>query len=267
MANLGKALPYDLESLEQFSQINDVDAQRAREMWKRHAPRIYTDLINAPLLGAGVSAIYLWDAQRRQYYQSRMKRYIEPLELRRRAIDPFLNSVRLDMRDVSARLQRGDISLADWQVEMMYLTKYSQMAAALIANGGIGNTSPSDYLMIAAFVLAMLVFLQNFAVQIETGEQVINGLLLSRADLYAWAGRDAYEEMRRYEMRVYAGMTLERRVLDPEANHCVPDVRPNGEYWESCPELSAKGWQPIGSLPRLMDTPCRSKCKCHYEYK
>lgn len=266
MAKLGNALPYDEESLKNFSEINDVDAQRARELWRKHAPKTYADMMDAPLLGAGITALYLWDAQKRQYFQTRMKRYIETLELRNKAIEPFLNSIRLTMREVSARLQQGGITLADWQTEMMYLTKYSQMAAALIANGGIGNTPPADYLVIAAFILALLLFLQNFSEEIQSGKQVLNGLLLTRSDLYARAARDAYEEMTRYGMRVYAGMKLERRILDPQANHCVPGTYPDGSYWMSCPEIAAKGWQPVGTLPRIMDSPCRSNCKCHWEY-
>jgi hypothetical protein len=261
------ALPYTADTLREYAEIDEAELQRAREMWRKYAPKTYRDLMDAPLLGGAAVAVYMWDAQRRQYYNTRARAYLDPLSLRNMAIDPFLNNVRLTMRDLSGQLQTQNITVLQWHDEMMSLVKYSQMAAALIANGGIGNTNGNDIAVIVFLVIGMLAYLQAFAEQIASGEQVLNGRLLSRSDLYAWAGRDAYEEMRRYEAQVYMGMEQEKRVLDPQANHCVPGERENGDYWESCPELADKGWQPIGTLPRIRDTPCRVNCKCTWRFQ
>jgi hypothetical protein len=255
-----QAIPYQKSELEQLAQVSDADVAIARDMWRRYAPPLFRDLMDAPLAGTQKTR-FAWDAQQRQYIYTATGRYIPPLDLRNRAIEPFLTNVRFHMRDVSGRFQSGSITLPQWQQETMQLIKYSQLASALIANGGSRNSTQTDYAQIAAMILALYLFFQGFADEIQAGKQVINGLLLSRSDLYANAGRDAYEEMRRFAMGVYGGATKERRVLDPTANHC----HTQGD-WVGCPELAALGWQKIGTLPRLMDTPCISNCKCHFEF-
>lgn len=49
---------------------------------------------------------------------------------------------------------------------------------------------------------------------------------------------------------------MARRVLGhPKTEHC-----------SDCPPLAAKGWQPIGTLPRIGDTECGPLCLCHFEF-
>lgn len=256
------AVHYTPQELTALANVSDADVALARDMWRRYSLPIFRDLMDAPLVGTGKARI-AWDAKTREYVYTSNGYHIPPLELRNRVIEPFLSNVKFAMRFISARLQNGEVTLIQWQQEMMTLTKYSQLASALIANGGARNNTQTDYALIALIILAILLFLQKFAEEIETGKQLLNGLLLSRADLYANAGRDAYEEMRRKAQELYVGATEERRVLDPGAQHCATDK--NG--WTGCPELAALGWRPIGTLPRLMDTPCRSNCKCHWIYK
>ena len=62
-------------------------------------------------------------------------------------------------------------------------------------------------------------------------------------------------------MGAYFGAVEERRVLE-RAEHCESD-----EELEGCIELSEKGWQPIGTLPRLGVSPCRSNCRCRFDYR
>jgi hypothetical protein len=62
-------------------------------------------------------------------------------------------------------------------------------------------------------------------------------------------------------MTVYYGAAQERRRLGV-AEHC----RTHGDL-EGCVELHDLGWQPIGSLPRLGQTPCRTNCKCHWQFR
>lgn len=257
-----KAAHYTNDEIQQIAAVNEADVEIARDMWRRYSLPLFRDLIDAPLYGSGERARIAWDARTRRYIYTANGYRIPPIEIRNRIIEPFLANVRFAMRFVSARLQSGEITLIEWQREMYNLTKYSQLAAALIANGGARNSTQTDYAAIAALILALLLFLQAFVLDIETGKQLLNGTLLTRGDLYANAGRDAYEEMGRYGERLYLGSTMERRVLDPGAHHChtIDD-------WTGCPELAELGWRPIGTLPRLYDTPCRTNCRCHFEYQ
>lgn len=256
MSPIGNSLNWTPPQIAAESQITPSDISAAVALWKRYAPTRYRDLI------AGGGVLYGWDKTRRVYFRESNGEVIDPLTLRNIAIDPFLFNVRLAMRDTSTRLQQHKITLAEWQLEMTELVKNSQIAAALVADGGEPNATNNDYAVIVLLILAMLGFLSAFAKDIETGKQPLNGLLLSRSDLYAFAGRDAYEEARRQGLIEEGEMIEERRVLDPGANHCHTQ-----DEWIGCPELAELGWQPIGSLPRLYDTPCRTNCKCHFEYR
>lgn len=61
---------------------------------------------------------------------------------------------------------------------------------------------------------------------------------------------------------------MERRILgDPPTAHCVSGPDSSGEYKESCTLLAARGWQPMGTLPDIGDTPCGGRCYCHFEYR
>jgi hypothetical protein len=47
----------------------------------------------------------------------------------------------------------------------------------------------------------------------------------------------------------------ERRILGL-ADHC-----------SGCVAAAAQGWQPLGTLPAIGDTPCMGNCKCTFMYK
>jgi len=241
------------------TEINEGDIILAVALWKLYAPAQYRPLID----GRGG---LVWDADKKQYYEAGTGKYINATALRNNAIEPFIIRVKVAMREVDAKLQSRTITLTEWQSQMTQLVKSSQIAAALVAVGGTPNASDADKAGIALSVAAMLAYLQDFAKDIESGKQKINGRLLARSDLYADATRDAYEEARRNTIiaaAIIAGVTRkERRVLDPGANHCTTDDGLLG-----CVELAAKGYQPIGTLPRLYNTPCGVHCRCHFEYK
>jgi len=250
MATLGLGT----DELEQASEVSEADVLLAVALWKRYAPPAYKTIIETD------DKVFEWVQSEMLYKRNGVK--IDPQRLRTLSIDPFIVNVRNAMRGLSAQLQSGELSLPEWQQQMNDLIKGSQLAAALVANGGTRNSTQNDYAAIALSILAMLTFAQAFADDINEGKQPMNGLLSSRTGLYANAARDAYEETRRVGMFRYAGATMERRVLHPTANHCVTDDEMIG-----CVELADMGWQPIGSLPRLYDTPCRTNCLCSFIYK
>lgn len=256
MFPIGKAISLPEIKLEAESQVTETDVALAIALWRKYAPARFRSIIDG-------GSIFEWEETLRVYRYKSNGRIIDPLVLRNSAIEPFLQNVKLSMRDISRRLQDRQINLPEWQFEMMRMVKGSQIAVSLVASGGADNNDEEDTALIALGILAMLSFLKNFALDIESGKQLLNGLLLTRTDLYAFGGRDAYEEARRNGMIKYGVSTQERRVLDPEANHCVTDK----DGWIGCVELADRGWQPIGTLPRLYDTPCRTNCQCHFEFR
>ena len=242
------------ERIQADSTISPEDIAAAVILWKLYAPSRFRGLID------NTSKIYIWDPQAGAWTQNGLP--LPSLTIRNQAVEPFLRNIKLQMRGISQQLQSGQISLIDWQIQMIRMVKLSQLAAAMVANGGLQNSAPADYKQAETFIAALLVALFAFAKDVETGSQPLNGTILTRGDLYAAAARDSFSEMDRYNEQVYKGKQYERRVLDSQANHCHTE----GD-WIGCPELARMGWQPIGTLPRLYDTPCRTNCQCHWEYK
>ena len=77
---------------------------------------------------------------------------------------------------------------------------------------------------------------------------------LARSSMYADAAWGVAQDVFRARMG-RDGYPLERRVLGGH-RHC-----------RVCPELAGQNWSPVGSLPRIGETPCRSKCLCHFEFR
>ncbi len=255
MLPIGQAIPFTERRLRQGSQVTEADIAFAVPIWKRYAPPPFRNIIEG-------DPAYRFNPTRRVYIYASNGQAIDPQRFRALVIEPFLRNIQAAMREISKRLQDRRITLPEWQAEMESMVKASQLAVALVANGGIGNNDDDDRTAIALGIFAMLVFLAGFARDIQTGSQPMNGLLLSRTDLYAFGGRDAYEEARRNGHIFHTDATTERRVLMPGADHCHTQ---DGQ--EGCVELAALGWVRIGTLPRIYDTPCRTNCMCHFEFR
>ena len=107
-----------------------------------------------------------------------------------------------------------------------------------------------------------------FALQIVSGEAGSKEEVAARSSQYGDTGYGVFEEARRQshiDARDANGKPLythEKNVLDDEAAHCkTTKLRPG------CPELTEKGWVPIGTLPAPGSRACFSKCRCHFNFK
>lgn len=101
-------------------------------------------------------------------------------------------------------------------------------------------------------------YLRSLADDIAAGRQSLDGRFAARALLYPEAARASHQDVMRREMAV-RGYDEERNVLDREAQHCVGPG--------SCPEQTAKGWVPIGSLIPLGERVCRVRDRCQIVYR
>lgn len=262
MPNIGPALTLSDKALEQVSQVSPVDIEAARALWETRVPSYWKKLLISQTVtpGAVITTPFAWDASSRRYIDMRTRRYIPFAEIRDRAIEPFILQSRATARAMGSQLQQGG-KLAEWERAMLEEVKLSQVAASLAANGGVTSETEDDRDHTAEIIIILLLLLREFAYQLQTGKQALNGFLLLRSDLYTYSTRGTFEEVRRFGMGSYFGATEERRRLGV-ADHCEGD----GER-EGCIELHDLGWAPIGTLPRLGDTPCRSNCKCRFEYR
>jgi hypothetical protein len=180
-------------------------------------------------------------------------RYVSDARVRA-VVDAVADQASARMAAASERLMAGQMSLASWQAEMQNTIKVSHLAASTLAHGGEAQMTPARYLMAAREIKAQYQYLRGFAAQIQSGEQPLNGGLISRAKQYGQAARVAFERERGRDQQS-RGYQFERNVLGPARDHC-----------SLCPELSARGWVPIGSLPPVGSRPCRAQDRCRISY-
>jgi len=175
-----------------------------------------------------------------------------------------ITTSRNNIRQISERLAESEINIAQWQTEMRHEMKIIHTQTAALQKGGWDQMTQSDWGAVGQLTREQYQFLENFAIDIETGRQrlrnlagEVNGQFLRRADLYAQAGAGTHSQMERRQARQNAEITHERRVLDPRAQHCA-----------CCPAQEAKGWRLIGNndLLKIGACDCSSNCRCKFVF-
>lgn len=196
---------------------------------------------------------YRWNATAGRYVDERGQ-FVPFIEIRNE-LEGVIDAASIRMNVLSEQLIGGQISLSEWQSGMMESVKIVHTASAASANGGWAQMSQSDWGFAGQRIREQYNYLRNFADQIASGEQALNGQILVRANMYGDAGRSTFEAVRtRYEKQ-NNGMTEARRILGA-ADHC-PD----------CLEYAAEGWMPIDDIPQIGDSVCLTNCHCEIEYR
>jgi hypothetical protein len=167
-------------------------------------------------------------------------------------IDRTLQNMRADVRRLTEDARAGRISREVWALEMRQRVRDVHLLAGAAARGGWANMDKAAYGQVGGVIRAQNAFLDAFTADVLTGRQPLDGRFTQRAQMYVEAGRTTHERAHR-DVEQGRGMTEERNVLR-DAAHC-------GE----CPELSERGWQPIGSLPLPGQRECVTNCRCLIE--
>lgn len=205
------------------------------------------------LAAAAAYTVYRFNERAYRYIDDR-GRFVSGATVRAE-LDKTLAASQKSMRTMSGQLQTGKISLADWQTGMMREIKNTHLTSAALAKGGWAQMTPADYGRVGAEVGKQYAYLDNFAQQIASGDQRLDGVFMRRADMYFEAGRGTYHEVERSEQGL-RGMTEERSILDPTARHC-----------DGCLAEERRGWVPIGNLVRIGARDCLTRCRCRIEYR
>jgi hypothetical protein len=170
-------------------------------------------------------------------------------------MENVLSGVKGEMIGLSQQLQNSEIGLQEWYNGMRSRMKVIHGIEAAIAKGGWAQMTQSDWGAVGAITKQQYRFLNNFAAQIEDGLP-LDGRFLLRTGMYADAARATGEDMKRREAD-RNGFDEEARVLAP-ADHCVDCVR-----WS----VDNLGWQPIGTIPRIGESICRTNCHCRFIFR
>jgi hypothetical protein len=173
-----------------------------------------------------------------------------------RELENVSKASRENMRAVSQRLRDGQVTLAEWQATMAREVKTVHVYSAAAGKGGWAQMSQGDWGHTGFIVKEQYKFLQNFANEIASGKQPLNGRLIVRASLYG-RGHPTEESIRK-RTAISKGFTQRRR------------LRRASESCPGCIEVSSRGWVEIGSaddLPPIGSQQCRSNCLCIDEYR
>jgi hypothetical protein len=194
---------------------------------------------------------FSYDPETMRYRRTSTGRFVKADAVRRatrRVVDYSAKRI----RRLGKQFAKGEIGLQEFETQMRGTVKDLHLAATAAAKGGFGSMTSRDYGLVGARLRFHYERLDVFARLIEDARLSV-GQIKARAGLYANAGVGVYENARREAAQ--GVMTEERRVLGV-AEHCGV-----------CVEQAGQGWQPLNTLRRLGDSPCRANCKCRFKFR
>lgn len=258
-------------------QQEEHDREALLLLWEDWTPKPYAGL----LTGDG----WTWDATQ-QTYTSDTGTKLRQDDLRSIAIGITIAAeIEGENRAAEALANKED----DEFLLLLALFEDEYLLLAALAAGGLDELQPEDFQAVAGRLSTQIVGtgiidtqqrLQGLIDQIKAGE-ASEAQAINRVGMYGQAGYQTFEEVRRNShKRAVAppepvtpggappsakGTALfieERNILDPLAEHCK-----DGDYTLGCVEVTASGWQPIGTLPEPGTRTCVSRCRCFMQYR
>ena len=206
-----------------------------------------------PIVTSPLTAEYGWNETSKRYIDLDTGQFVSFSSVRD-ALEETIDAAKSRMDSITQSLIDGNVTLEQWQRDMMSNIKVVNTASAASANGGWAQMTQSDWGFVGSQIKDQYKYLQNFANQIANGEQALDGRALVRAGMYGDAGRSTFEEMRR-RSAIESGMDEGRRVLG-SADHC-----------DDCIEYASEGWMPAEDVPPIGDSQCKTNCHCTIEYR
>jgi hypothetical protein len=194
-----------------------------------------------------------WDEPSGRFRDPKSGQFVSEARVRS-AVDGVADAASDRMAAASARLLSGELSLGAWQTEMQATIKLAHSGTAVIAHGGAEQMTFSRWGSVGQTIRGEYGYLRQFAADIASGAQPLNGSLTSRARQYGQAARVTFE--RTYSRgQQQRGYRAERNILHP-AEHCA-----------ACQSETARGWVPIGSLIPIGQRTCRGNDRCSISYR
>lgn len=195
---------------------------------------------------------YRWNAPANRYI-SPQGRFVSTKNIRD-ALDGFIKATTEEMGAISTQLVSGELTLAEWQAQMMVMSKDVNLAGAALNEGGWYNMSQADFGKAGNKIRGEYGYLNNFANEIADGTQKLDGTLANRAKLYGEQGRVSYYDFAEKSARE-DGYEEERSVLSPS------------ESCDVCVSEDSLGWRPLGQVIPIGDRTCLSRCNCFMQYR
>jgi hypothetical protein len=194
---------------------------------------------------------FQWSEERGKYRDLVTGRYISALEVRR-AVDQTLRSIGQETKRMADDLRAGRISLDRFRLEMRARSREVHILSAAAGRGGFNKMDAKAWGQVGGVIAEQDKFIDGFIADIQSGKQKMTASLSHRAAQYVEAGRTTHERAKR-DVVTERGHTEERNILR-DAQHC-----------SECPELTSRGWVPIGTLPLPGQRECHGGCVCEIE--
>lgn len=197
---------------------------------------------------------YLFVNNNGQYRDSRSGRFVS-----RRVI---IQETEKETARLKTRLQghtrlllNEKITLREWEKRFAESLKESHIRMSALGAGGKDRLTNSHFGSIGGILRQEYRYLNRFAKQIKKGN-FSEKYILNRASLYANSTRRSFYKGEQIA-RAIAGVKYARRILDPQAQHCV-----------ECPMYSTPGYVPIEEIvPPGQACRCGGKCRCRIIYR
>ena len=275
-------LEWDEDAVRMLSIIAPQDEEKARVWWELYAPLAYQAILDAGIL-ADRDDLPRSDIEFERWMQDQtadvgneekkkkwwmlgifffftasryvsMQNVMMPAERVRYVLDRTLINARADMQLLCDGLRHGGLALDDWQIKMTDIIRVVHTASAVLAYGGFGRMSPDAWAGVQNGISEQLDYLTNFANQIGSGQQRLDGTLCRRMRLYLEAGRRTYH-------------IVETGIMEGNGYDQYRNVLGMAEHCSECVEETDKGWVAIGELSEIGTRLCMTNCQCHYEYR
>lgn len=212
------------------------------------------------------------NAQRKEYtFDPASGRYryndsgrLVPESIIRSAMARISNASRDDMRDITKKLNQGDISLDRWYKTMRQLMKDAYRDAWIISIGGRANYDKRQQALFGRAVKGQYKYLNNFLNDIKTGKQKLDGRAVIRAGMYGSAAKTVYQNALT-AAAIGRGMKMARRIRT--ATESCPDCIRLGITVSDAAANPDLGYVPIAQLVPFGDSECKSHCQCYAQYK
>ena len=273
-------LDWDAELVELLAAIAPADVEGAKVWWEMYAPSLYASLLEAYPVGDSSGLRDIDDA--REYLESQALSRTQKLLLAAGALFLFAGgryytmskglvprggivsamnrSLRVNtptMNHLCTRLRDGSISLRGWQTAMKNHIVQSNVAAGIAAAGGVASLTPSHLAIIREQIVFQLGHLEALAIGISNGMK-LDGTVCRLSRMYLNSARGTYHLIDGVAM-FGAGFTEYLNILGSGEAHCTGGG--------SCPEVTERGWQPVGTLPPIGTRKCLSNCLCSWRYR
>lgn len=202
------------------------------------------------------AAVQTRTGEQHRYRDTTTGRYVSARQVRAE-VDRMVDAAgRGSARELTGALRDGRLSLAEWQTGMARAVKNVNYAAVAAASGGVENMTAVERGRAGHIIRGQYERLRNFAREIETGKQKLDGRAMRRAEMYMDAARGAFHEQKR------AGAAA----AHPGQALMVRSHRHRGDSCRSCIELHGR-WFPMGSSEYrpVGQRECMTSCRCDEE--